>query len=644
MIYYVSVNGNDHAMGTKEAPFRTINHAASLAVAGDIVRVHGGEYREWVNPKNSGLSDTQRIVYEAVEGEHPIIKGSEIVTGWEHVEGTIWKKTLANSMFGEWNPYIQKIEGDWMVFPEGYDVHLGDVYIDGISMFEASSIEDLYTAEIRQNGSYDMGRNGETILDSAMSIYRWYALVNNDTTTIWCNFQDKNPEKCLIEINVRKCCFYPTASGLNYITLRGFEIAQAACPYIPPTADQIGMVGTHWSRGWIIENNHLHDAKCSAISIGKDDTTGDNLYTKFRRKAGYNYQMEAVFLALRNGWCKENIGSHIIRNNIIHDCGQNGVVGHMGGIFSRIEHNHIYNIAKKKEFFGHEIGGIKLHAAIDVVIENNNIHHCTLGIWLDWQAQGTRITKNIIHNNDRDIMIEVTHGPCLVDNNILLSPFALEDRAQGTALVHNIIAGFLFQRAVLDRATPYHFPHTTQVAGCTTVLGGDNRLMNNIFTGSHDISWRNTCEYFSNAYDKYSLPNEYFDLIRSFRRDGDIGTYLKVPQPVWIEDNVYAGYSKPFRTEKSVVTTEKITAEIDEINGEWILTLDIPNDVANAECRAVTTARLGMPRIVEEQYENMDGTPINFTEDFFGNVRKESVRCGAFAELSAGSQTFVVWK
>ena len=643
MVYYVSVNGNDCSLGTKEAPFKTISHAANIAIAGDTVRVHGGEYREWVDPKNGGLSDTQRIIYEAVEGEHPIIKGSEIVRDWEHVDGTVWKKILPNSMFDNWNPYEQKVEGDWVIYPKEYNVHLGDVYIDGISMFEASSMEDMYSAQLRENGSYSMEINGETILNPQMSIYRWYAQVDDDTTTIWCNFQDKNPDKCLIEINVRKCCFYPTASGLNYITLRGFEIAHAACPWSPPTSDQIGMVGVHWSQGWIIENNHLHDAKCSAISLGKDGTTGDNLYSKFRRKPGYNYQMEAVFLALRNGWCKENIGSHIIRNNIIHDCGQNGIVGHMGCIFSQIKHNHIYNIAKKKEFFGHEIGGIKFHAPIDTVIENNNIHHCTLGIWLDWQVQGTRISKNLMHNNDRDIMIEVTHGPCLMDNNILLSPFAFDDHAQGTALVHNIIAGYLFHKKILDRATPYHFPHTTQVAGCTVVYGGDNRFINNIFMGIYEKK-HEKCGYFSSEYDEYNSPGKYWERIWNSGKERDHTIYFQTSQPVWIEDNAYAGYSKPYYDEKGAICVEKITADIKESNGEWILTMDIPDEVANAICRPVTTERLGLPRLTEEQYENSDGSPIDFTKDYFENTREKNINVGAFADLRGGKQSFVVWK
>ena len=135
-------------------PFRTINHAAQIAVAGDTVRVFGGTYRERVSPKNSG-EENARITYEAVEGEKPIIKGSEIVTDWEHVEGTVWKKVIPNSYFGDFNPYATALFGDWLINPDAYSVHLGDVYIDGKSMYEASSKEDLYEAPVREYGVYN---------------------------------------------------------------------------------------------------------------------------------------------------------------------------------------------------------------------------------------------------------------------------------------------------------------------------------------------------------------------------------------------------------------------------------------------------------------------------------------------------------
>ena len=45
-------------------------------------------------------------------------------------------------------------------------------------------------------------------------------------------------------------------------------------------------------------------------------------------------------------------------------------------------------ITNMMELGGAEIAGIKMHAAIDVIMRRNHIHHCTMGIWCDWEAQG----------------------------------------------------------------------------------------------------------------------------------------------------------------------------------------------------------------------------------------------------------------
>ena len=80
MQIHVAKTGNDHHDGTAERPLLTINRAAQIAQPGDTVIVHEGEYREWVNPKNAGLSDRRRIVYQAAPREKVVIKGSEVVT------------------------------------------------------------------------------------------------------------------------------------------------------------------------------------------------------------------------------------------------------------------------------------------------------------------------------------------------------------------------------------------------------------------------------------------------------------------------------------------------------------------------------------------------------------------------------------
>lgn len=113
MIYHVAKNGSDQNPGTLNQPFLTINKAASVAMAGDTVIVHEGEYREWVKPKFKGLSDKRRITYQAAEGEKVVIKGSERIQSWQHVEGNVWKVELPNSFFGDYNPYALEIFGDW---------------------------------------------------------------------------------------------------------------------------------------------------------------------------------------------------------------------------------------------------------------------------------------------------------------------------------------------------------------------------------------------------------------------------------------------------------------------------------------------------------------------------------------------------
>lgn len=68
-------------------------------------------------PLRGGLSDDCRIICEAADGEHVVIKGSERITGWCHDEGTVWKVCIDNAFFHGFNPYIHPVKGDWIVGP-----------------------------------------------------------------------------------------------------------------------------------------------------------------------------------------------------------------------------------------------------------------------------------------------------------------------------------------------------------------------------------------------------------------------------------------------------------------------------------------------------------------------------------------------
>lgn len=625
MIYHVSK--------TDPAAYSTINEAVQMARDGDTILIHDGVYREWVDPLYSG------VTYAAAPNEHPIIKGSEVLTGWTRIKDTVWEAKVQNHLFGDYNPYAQKIEGDWMYFPNEYDAHLGDVYLNGRSLYEASSLDDLYDAPVRYSSfQYLLPPEVEPIHEPEYTVYRWYAVVENNFTRILCNFHEYDPNEQTIEINVRKSCFYPTTPGINRITVRGLEMAHAACPFTPPTADQVGMLGVNWGHGWLIEGNHLHDAKCSALSIGKNADTGNNEALRRRVKHSHYYQIESVFLGLEQGWEKGKVGSHIIRNNRIHDCGQNGIVGHMGGAFCTIEHNHIYNIGIKHEFYGAEIAGIKLHAAIDTVLKNNNIHDCTRGVWMDWQAQGVRITGNLFHHNDlSDLFVEVSHGPCVIDHNLFLSKRNMENMTQGTAFIHNLFVGtFRCLPGPADRQTPYHFPHSTRVKGVARLYGGDDRVMNNIMLG-----------VYPSDDPRFAPPSAVFNIHRTpelykCRMDALPLLDRNPVLPVYIENNAYAGVSGPFRAEKSPIHVDGMTVELQEHDGKWELTLDVPSTLF-APCQAVTTARLGQPIFPETPYDAPDGSDLDLSCDMLGQTW-DSLYAGPLSHLKEGKQTLCVWE
>ena len=79
--YYVdgpAKNADDRGPGTKERPFKTINHAAQVLQPGERVVIAEGVYREQVHPARGGTGPEAMISYEAAMGAKVVVKGSEI--------------------------------------------------------------------------------------------------------------------------------------------------------------------------------------------------------------------------------------------------------------------------------------------------------------------------------------------------------------------------------------------------------------------------------------------------------------------------------------------------------------------------------------------------------------------------------------
>lgn len=634
---HVDKKGSDCGLGNVESPFLTIDKAASVAQPGDSIIVHEGTYREEITHINTGLSESRRISFEAAKDEQVIIKGSEEITGWQQIDGSIWKVEIDNKIFKDFNPFATKLFGDWLAVDN--DKSLGQVYLNDQSLFEVSEYEQLADPKLVEE-TLDHWTNKQVTYDyKDQSIYVWYAKVEKDITTIYVNFHDYNPNNEVTEINVRKSAFRPFKMHTNYITIRNFEIANVATQWSPPTAAQTGMIDTHWSKGWIIENNTLYNAVCSAIAIGKEISTGDNLNTYRKDKPGYQYQIETVFKAVNSDWNKETIGSHIVRNNVIHDCGQNAVVGHLGSAFSKIYNNHIYNIGNKREFFGYEIAGIKLHAAIDTQVYNNYVHNCSLGMWFDWQTQGTRISKNIFNDNTRDLFVEVSSGPYIVDNNILTADYALDNHAQGGAYVNNIINGEIVHRLMLDRATPYHVPHSTLIAGFAPVYGGDDRFYNNIFIGQEGISNVGTEIY--NGYN--TSLSEFKEAVA--KEEGDHESFHKIKQPVYIEDNAYFNKANQFNREDRNFIDESVNPDLSivEEGNDVYLNISVPESFIEFKGKVYDTETLPKVRIVDADFEDENGNSLTLNIDLNDELRENESMIGPLQTLTTGNNKVKIW-
>lgn len=678
MDIYVNQKASRSGTGTKENPFQTISRAAQIARAGDRVLVAPGVYREYVDPKNGGISDDLRIQYISQEKGAAVITGAEQIKSWIPYEKDVWMVKIPNGIFGDYNPYTTLVEGDWYI--PFKPAHTGEVYLNGRAMYEAQTLQEVLEPAVFLPS-----------WDPEFSLYKWYTEQEEGRTILYANFHGADPNAENVEINVRRNCFYPSETGKSFITLSGFTVCMAATQWAPPTAYQEGMIGPHWSRGWIIEDCDISNSKCSGISLGKYRQKGnDNKWLHKKYKDGTQTERECICQAQAEGWSKETIGSHIIRRCNIHDCGQTGIVGHLGGVFSLIEDNHIHHINNRQNLAGAEIGGIKMHAAIDVVYRRNHIHHCTRGIWLDWQAQGTRVTQNLFHHNTlpnlkpgqenvdpqvlqgigEDLFVEVSHGPTLIDNNIMLSERSVKLACQGVALVHNLIAGSFTAVGIgtdngsktlsSPRYTPYHMPHRTEVAGFMTFLHGDARFYNNIFiqqpvhpalkameAHSAGNEWDDgnitvgTFPY--NGYPTFEEWDKEFDGYCGMGSEPSDRYYMHLP--VWSEGNVYCNGAKPWEKENAPLqATGRVSLELEESGGAYHLKTNLYEELSKIKLSVpfISTELLGMAFEPEQRFESPDGSAILFDRDYFGGHRGVFPVPGPFAGHESADQ--ILWE
>ena len=87
--FYVSASGKDSNPGTLALPWKTIQHAANEAVAGDTVLIRGGTYHESVNLPHSGNGGMGSIVFQSYPGEVAILDGTGVACCGDGIQGLI---------------------------------------------------------------------------------------------------------------------------------------------------------------------------------------------------------------------------------------------------------------------------------------------------------------------------------------------------------------------------------------------------------------------------------------------------------------------------------------------------------------------------------------------------------------------------
>mgnify|MGYP001027361823 FL=1 len=434
------------------------------------------------------------------------------------------------------------------------------------------------------------------------------ALKMGGETTIWAQFPEGiDPNEASVEIAVRPQVFYPDKTGINYITVRGFILENAATNWAPPSAEQPGLIGPRWAKGWVIENNVIRNSRCSGISLGRSTFGHAHHYQElppriYAEPGGGQTLQQLTDYFEKASWTKEEAGFHVIRNNEIYECGQAGIVGCSGGAFSLIEGNEIHDICQGETFEGDEMAGIKLHFANDAVLRNNHIYRTIRGLWLDWGSQGVQVTGNLFHENDvqEDIFVEVCHGPILIANNILLSRHSL-NLSQGIACVHNLICGEVTggkDRCAGGRLTFYYEPHGTVSVGKAPNLGGDLQWYNNLLAERASFD----------RWDECTLPMK-------------------------------------FEGNASADPASDLEVELIKKTDGWYLSMKAAgNWLQKEKRRLITTAVLGKTITSNQAFTHPDGSSLKISRDYQGMKRNAANPCpGPFEVSKTGKYEWKVW-
>ena len=180
----------------------------------------------------------------------------------------------------------------------------------------------------------------------------------------------------------------------------------------------------------------------------------------------------------------------------------------------------------------------------------------------------------------------------------------------------------------MDRPTPYHVPHSTQVAGYAAIYGGDDRYIGNVFLGGdadrglrrRRRAFGSTAGHGTAGYDGHPASlAEYLARVDD-PPAGDHQRFPGVKQPVYIRDNVYAAGRRPYEAEQDALVLDDadVTVAVVDEGDEVYLETQLPEAFDAARIGLITGRDLERVRFVDADFEERDGSPAALDTDLVG--------------------------